>query len=389
MVFIIFLFFLFFSRPVFASPVVTITVVPSSANSGSTIPIQFTIENSDPNISYHYKIFGGIGSSNTQIQTNESLNYNSEWDSFSTFNVDSDGRKAIDTTAYIKPNSLSGDYNLFVRIAKADTHSSTYTSNSVNLSIIGPTSTPTSTPTTTPTPINTPTPDLTIINPESGIILSEFMPYASLEWIEIYNNNDKSVELKNWKIKDSSSNTKTIPDTKISPKSYFIFEFSSFLNNDTDKIILINHNNQTVNQYEYPDDKMTLERSWSFISNSWCQANITQNKINETSCYTPPTPTQKTATPTISPTNTITPTAVPTDKNLYKADALATESAIIDPIEESSFYTTPTITTAPLSSKLVLGETTTVKKNYLPLIFIISGGLLLATPIILDKIKKK
>ena len=370
MVFLIFLFSLFFCQPVFASPDIRITDYSVKTPEW----IQLTNNNSE-NIDitgwYFKDKDGNIKNLEACISANSVEVY-----SYSGFLNDSGDKLSL----YDNKNNLI-DYIDGLEIVEKEKPLST------NTCVITPT--PTLVPTFTPTSINTPTPDLTIINPESGIILSEFMPYASLEWIEIYNNNDKSVELKNWKIKDSSSNTKTIPDTKISPKSYFIFEFSSFLNNDTDKIILINHNNQTVNQYEYPDDKMTLERSWSFISNSWCQANITQNKINETSCYTPPTPTQKTATPTISPTNTITPTAVPTDKNLYKADALATESAIIDPIEESSFYTTPTITTAPLSSKLVLGETTTVKKNYLPLIFIISGGLLLATPIILDKIKKK
>lgn len=240
----------------------------------------------------------------------------------------------------------------------------------------------TSTPILTPIPtsINTPPPITTTVNPESGIILSEFMPYSSIEWIEIYNDNDKEVELKNWKIKNKSSGTKVIPDIKISPKSYDIFEFSKFLDDSTDKIILINNNDQIVTQYEYPDNKITLERSWSFINNGWCQANITQNKINETSCYSPSIPLHVTTIPT----------TIPTSNNLYKADTQDFEPAINDPVEESPFNLSPTEAISPLSSKLVLGEnTTTVKKNNYPIIFIFIGSFLFVTPFILDKIKKR
>ncbi len=214
------------------------------------------------------------------------------------------------------------------------------------------------------------------------------MPYSSIEWIEIYNDNDKTVELKNWKIKDNSSNTKTIPDMTISPKSYGIFEFSSFLNNDIDKIILINHNNQVVGQFEYPNNKYTLERSWSFISNSWCQSEFSKNAVNVSSCYSQPTSTPQ-LVETVIPTSTLTPTITSNNDTLYKPDESATASAIFTPTEESGYYITPTTSHVPISSNLVLGETTTAKKNNLPLVFIISGGLLLISPIILNKLKKK
>jgi len=216
------------------------------------------------------------------------------------------------------------------------------------------------------------------------------MPYSSLEWIEIYKNNDKPVELKNWKIKDNSANIKIIPDLIIPSKSYQIFEFSSFLNNDTDKIILINHDGLIINQHEYPSGKLTLERSWSLVNGSWCQSEITKSISNATSCYSAPTPTiNNSPTSTPNPTVTLIPTPIPTERNLYKIDELATASAIFTPIEESLPIATPTASLLPVSSSLVLGETTTAKKNYLPLIFIISGALLLVSPLLIEKLKKK
>ncbi len=251
------------------------------------------------------------------------------------------------------------------------------------------TSTPTFIPTPTSIPSPSPTSDSTLVNPESGIILTEFMPYSFIEWIEVFNDNDKPVELINWVIKDSSTNIKSISNLKIASKSYAIFEFSSFLNNDTDKIIFINHNNQIISQYEYPDNKFTLERSWSLINGSWCQSTITKNSSNASSCYQAPTSIPTIAPITITPTILLNPTAIPTDRNLYKLDESATASAVNTPTEETSYYLTPTISIAPISSNLVLGETTTAKKNYLPLIFIITGGLLLISPLIIDKLKKR
>ncbi len=408
MVIIFLLLFWIFTKPIYGAINLQIVTAPSSLITGNNFPLTFIIENSEPNISYHYKIYGGIGDSDTQIQTSENLSYTTNWDSFPTFTVDIGGSNVISTTGYIKPNLPTGSYNLFVKIVKEDDHSKLNLSSPVyiipSVDNPKPTNTPTVTPTTVPTATKTPSPTLTptptttasptptttttLINPDTGIILTEFMPYSSIEWIEIYNDHDKAVELKNWKIKDNSSNTKTIPDMKISPKSYGIFEFSSFLNNDIDKIILINHNSQVVSQFEYPDDKYTLDRSWSLISNSWCQSEFSKNGSNVSSCYTQPTPTPK-LTETVSPTSILTPTINQVNNTLYKPDESATASAIFTPTEESGYYVTPTTSLAPISSNLVLGETTTAKKNNLPLVFIISGGLLLISPVILSKLKKK
>lgn len=390
MVFIIFLFFLFFSRPVFASPDIEITDFSSNSN-----PEWIQITNN----------------------TNDTINLEN-W----SFEDESKTPKTINICLSPKSTQIleylySGNFgwlnntkstgNTYADIIylynsspiKTLIHEYPYTNGvdkpkpeSTNTCVINPS--PTIAATTTPTSPSTSTPDPTETNPSDAkdyISLTEFMPYSDPEWVEIYNNKNNSVKLVNWKIEDLAGNSKNIDSLLITAKGYAVFELKSLIfdNNNDEKVILKDQDNKIIAQVVYNKGLLTSDKSWSNVFGSWCQANITQNKTNETSCYTPPTPTQKTATPTVTPTNTTTPTAVPTDKNLYKADALATESAIIAPIEESSFYTTPNITTAPLSSKLVLGETTTVKKNYLPLIFIISGGLLLATPIILDKIKKK
>ena len=244
-----------------------------------------------------------------------------------------------------------------------------------------PTKTPTPTlnPTQTPTPTLTPTPDSTIINPTSGISLTEFMPYSSIEWVEIYNSNSYPVKLSGWKLTDNSSNTKSLPDLTLSANGYATYDFSNLLNNDGDTIILINNSGQTVSQRIYENNKYSLDYSWSLINNSWCQASITKGYVNVTSCHTTPT-----ATPT--PTTTITPTPTP-DQTKYTSADTATESAIIEPATESSFLETTPIP-SPTSAVILENISQSTKKSYLPLLFIIGGGILLSSPAIINQIKK-
>lgn len=386
MVFIFFLFFLIFHRPVLAdTPVVEITDYSSgtdeirlyewvklSNNTDNDINIDNWIlrdKNDNTNNKDSIILTGCIPKNSFKIFTHSKGWLNDEEDSIYLF----DSTKIeIDNYSYTVKKITDQPNNTSV---------CTITS----IPTIGTTNTDIAT-----TVINIAVTDSTIINPTSGVSISEFMPYSSIEWIEIYNNNSNPVEIKGWKIKDNSSNTKTIPDLKISSNSFAVFEFSSFLNNDFDKIILINHLDQEINQFEYPNNKDTLERSWSLINNSWCQSDITKNSTNVSSCYSEVTSTPTiTASVTPSLTPKITPTTIPTDRNLYKPDELATATAVFTPTEETDYYLTPTILAKPISSNLVLGETTTAKKNYLPLVFIISGGSLLISPIIIEKLKKK
>jgi hypothetical protein len=392
--FLIFIFLcLFFVNPIFATPTVQITVAPNNITIGTDFSVQFII-NGDPNTLYHYKFFGGVGSIENQIQTSSSLYSNSSWASHPSTNTDIGGSVAVYTTAYIKPDSPSGIYNLFVKISKEDTSTIAATSlvyiiNNVTAPTPTPTTIPTSTPTptNTPTPTLTPTPDPTIINPSSGISLTEYMPYSDPEWIEIYNNNDYPVKLVSWKIEDNNGNTKNIDNLSITAKNYAIYELKSliFNNNDDEKVILRDQNNNTRSETSYSKGLLTVEKSWSYISNSWCQSSITKGYENVSSCASTSTPT---------PISTITLTPTP-DSTKYVPDESATASAIIEPKTESSFLTHTSIpsSTSTVTNGLILGDSTSsssaTKKNYFPLILIISGGLLLISPVIINKIKPK
>jgi len=197
------------------------------------------------------------------------------------------------------------------------------------------------------------------------------------EFVELINNSPTEINLNGWSIKnDNTSITEdiylTLTDVIPANSTKKFNKDSTWLNDSGDIIYLYDASNNLV-------DKLIYSTPTS-----------TPTSI-PTSTTTPiPTVTSTpTATPTPTPTILITPTALPTDKNLYQLDESATASAIFTPTDESGFYTTPTISATPFASNLVLEQTTTVKKKYLPLFFIVSGGLLHLSPLLFDKLKKK
>ncbi len=366
MAFLFFILCFFLSKPVFAEP--TIKITDFSSNS-SPEWIQLTNNSSESiNISnWYFKDLAGTVKTITNTCISSNLTQTFDFSSY----LNNDGDTVY---LYNNTNELIDTFTYTTGVTK-DKPTNTNT-------CALPTNTPTSTPipTNTPTPTATPTSDPTIVNPTSGVTMTEFMPYSDPEWIEIHNSNDKPIKLVGWKLEDKESHTRNISDITIGANSYFIFEYSAFFDNNNDETVIFRRQDNTViNQTSYNGGLRTVDRSWSLINNSWCQSSITKGYVNVTSCYSSPT-----STPI--PTNTLTPTP---DQSKFTSSDTATESAIIEPSQGSSFIT-PEITTIPTKGE-VLGDdiTNSTQKNYLPLILIISGGLLLTSPIIISKLNKK
>jgi len=202
--------------------------------------------------------------------------------------------------------------------------SSDWTTGSANLgyynSNIGQTCllpTLTSTPTITPSP--TPEPKLTI-TPTKGsedptptlpaavlteadsisydnIYLSEVMvnpPTGEKEWVEIYNNNDFSVSLKDWHIDDieNSGSSPKMFSLEIDKKSYAVFDLSSSIfNNNGDSIRLLDFNKSTKDDLEYKltEQGKTLGRT-NFDSDDFCIQEPSKNFANNPCIDSTPTP---------------------------------------------------------------------------------------------------
>jgi len=233
------------------------------------------------------------------------------------------------------------------------------------------TPTPTNSPTPTLTPSPTPTVDPTIVNPTSGIKLTEFMPYSNIEWIELYNSNDYDVKLVAWKIEDNNAHTKNISELLIKSKNYAVFEFSSFLNNsESDKLILYDQNQKIIDSYQYPSGKFDLEKAWSKNDNIWCLTTLSKGQSNYQCLSNTPT-----STPT--PTATVTPELTP---SIEPTPIITDFPSSTQKIENSTESSNP---------GSVLGESSeTVKRNFLPVILIFSGAILLLSPLIISKLKR-
>lgn len=364
MAFLLFLIYLFLANPVFAESSIKITDFSSNS---SPEWIQLTNNSSESiNISgWYFKDLAGTVKtinntciSTTLTQTFEFTNY-----------LNNDGDTVY---LYNNANELIDTFTYTTGVTKDKPSSSNTCAIPTN------TPTPTSVPTNTPTPTATPTSDPAVTNPTSGISLTEFMPYSDPEWVEIYNSNDYPVKLVSWKLEEKDANTRNISTLSIPAKSYLIFEYSPFFdNNNAETVILRNQNNTSIGQYSYSAGLRTLDRSWSSIKGNWCQSSITKGYENVTSCYSSPT-----STPILTPTP---------DQTKFTSSDTATESAIIEPTSESSFLSpSPQPTTTPTTGSVLGDDTssTATKKNYLPLILIITGGLLLTSPLIISKLKK-
>lgn len=123
------------------------------------------------------------------------------------------------------------------------------------------------------------------------------------EFVELFNNSDSELDLKDWKITDLVKSY-NITDSKISPKSFIVFEKSTtsiVLNNSSETVSLIDNLGNTIDSFSYEE---TIEStSWSRFPDGTGSFFNNTNVTKGTSNSSPPTP-----TPTITPT----PTKIPT-----------------------------------------------------------------------------
>jgi len=126
------------------------------------------------------------------------------------------------------------------------------------------------------------------INYATGIIFNEILPSpegadAENEWIELYNQNDLSIDLSGWTIKDTTGSIKTYTlNAKIPANGYLVLlrpETKITLNNSGDGLNLINPNKEIVDSVEF--GKASLNQSYSKVSSGWTwNSNLTPGEKN-------------------------------------------------------------------------------------------------------------
>jgi hypothetical protein len=263
---------------------------------------------------------------------------------------------------------------------------------------------------------------------EPIIKITNYSSNSSPEWVEINNQTDTAIDINNWTIRDGNSNlTDDLTITGcLSPHSYVTFYHNSGWLNDSspETISLYDISNSLIDRLSYSKGQLNLNPR----SDNTCVPNPTPlptsiptpiptatpiplptitplptptNTPHPTNTPIPtntpthiptltPTPTV-TSVPTFTPIPTIKPTITPTiDLNQYNSSDESTISAIFEPSSVINSVTEEiTLDTVTPTSEPILGETTTTKRNFLPLIFICLGGIFLLAPLIIAKIKSK
>lgn len=234
--------------------------------------------------------------------------------------------------------------------------------------------------------------------PVTNILISEFMADAPAEWVEIYNANPTSVTLNDWKLGDSTANTKPIPNSTIPAYGHLAVDISGlFLNNDNDSVKIINNLGTIVDSTSYSSTSSTF--SWSKNA-TWCLTTPSKGSSNN-SCQVP----TSTNTPIPSATSVPTNTPYPTSTSAPSATSTPVVTKSLTPTITPTFTPEPTALIEPTSllepteAEIQITDivrATPTPKSSKPIntsaiisgIFIGLGIILLAVPLIVLKLKK-
>ncbi len=155
------------------------------------------------------------------------------------------------------------------------------------------------------------------------VVINEFVPDSTTEWIELYNASSSADYIKNYYLDDDTDFENDIGSKKklltslntINPTFPYI-ETSSFLNNSGDWVVLFDQDGNILDQLQYtsnPGKDISIGRYPDNSGNFSILAYSTKADGNAAPPTATPTETpQPTQTPTVTPTSTPTPTPTKT-----------------------------------------------------------------------------
>jgi hypothetical protein len=191
-------------------------------------------------------------------------------------------------------------------------NSSAPTPGTANPPVPSPTNTPTASPTSSATPSATPG-----VWPE-GVLLNEFLAYPktiyNLEWVELYNESESTVDLSGWKLDDveGSGTPYTLPaGTTLAAGAFLAIDIpSAMLNNDGDSVRLLRPDGSLADSTSYSGSVADQSRSRS-DAGEWYLSSATTPGLSNAGPAAPTPTNTLTPTRTPSPTRTPTPTRTP------------------------------------------------------------------------------
>lgn len=198
----------------------------------------------------------------------------------------------------------------------------------------------------------------------AALYINEFSSNGSSDWVEIYNSDSSSIDLTQYRLRDSTASNKVDLTGSVDGNGFASFEFGDDLNNGGDTIkLVLKSDDSVINQVVYgvpgdvsaPASGQTAGRSPDGTSNWVILASASKGSTNNSSATVPtptltpteaPTPT-KTPTLTKAPTSVPTPTSTKTPTPTKSSSATPTKSANSDVLGAKD---DPTPTSDPNSS---------------------------------------
>lgn len=149
------------------------------------------------------------------------------------------------------------------------------------------------------------------------LMINEFLPNSSQEWVEFYNPDTSSIDLNNYYFDDDTDFNSDIGSAKkqllgiLNTGMTCYLNLSTYLNNDEDTPTLFKIDGSTIDSYHYSDT--VSDKTYSRIPDggSWAlEQSPTKSGIQCSDSAPTPSPSPS---PTPSPTSTLTPTSSPTN----------------------------------------------------------------------------
>ena len=201
---------------------------------------------------------------------------------------------------------------------------------------------------------------------KAQVVINEFVPDSSQEWIEFYNASSSADYIKAYYVDDDtdflsdsgSSSKKLLSSLNITNPTFPTIDTSSFLNNSGDWVVLFDQNGVLVDKYQFTSDPgrdISAGRYPDLTGTFSILAYSTKADANSA----PPTPIPTPApTPIPTPSPTPDPTAVPTPTKTPT------------PTPTKSPTPVPTLTPSPTPPNLpgeeILGEAVTATSSQTP-----------------------
>jgi len=161
---------------------------------------------------------------------------------------------------------------------------------------------------------------------------------AEKEWIELYNDENESINMSGWTINDSIKKRYTIQnETIIQPEDYYVIELSSaVLNNDGDNVTLYDNFGSKIDKTPLLKEEENSSQTWQLCNFTWKFMGSTKGSENNCSEQLPEENISINNSQQTTETNNTPSTKTTKPNNVYNPPKSTTKAITLDMIDLNS-----------------------------------------------------